>query len=555
VVRPLYYNNIYEFPRSDNGEYNPFILYRAEFDPADPNLVNQDPALVDSQRPNDGGFDDPNFFYNVRSANSTNAAGRTGNGRSYAQNWRDVAAPVLTAGNLDLLTIRRNENREVSTAAPFGTTVSFSPATIAGDTATPGYLTDAENETPGAVPSVYTTKHGQWVLPYTVTVHRFTSRRSNLSDPKSGVLAVRVAAEQAPSNGQRRIVVRVMDSRNALATTQNINAGTLQQTNTPGFTFSFGRRGGLFIKTPNLTFVVDPLRGRIVTGFPPLADDPTRTGVPLFDANGEPVPTVFRLNTRHPDAGVTRPTNAGITEANLASPNYYPAFPLAATPVTPAPYRSPFALFGNGFADFGGAMIVAGSERVLGPDTAAARLDLSRPEPSSVNTELVPYSRVAALTALIPQSARTDNDPIVDGTSTYTGFPVGGLNYFLEDDLSPDQPLVRFDNSTAGSIPPPQGLPAARAGDPDQKEIQVTYLWQNNYARDERGWPVNANGQSASGSEDAATIRPEADVIKVNYSTRSLLNINMGVRVYDVATGRPQVVQVSDRVRLGNVGR
>jgi hypothetical protein len=66
---------------------------------------------------------------------------------------------------------------------------------------------------------------------------------------------------------------------------------------------------------------------------------------------------------------------------------------------------------------------------------------------------------------------------------------------------------------------------------------------------------VNANGQSASGSEDAATIRPEADVIKVNYSTRSLLNINMGVRVYDVATGRPQVVQVSDRVRLGNVGR
>ena len=34
-----FYQNVYEFPRTDNG-MNPFILYRAEFNPQDPNLID-----------------------------------------------------------------------------------------------------------------------------------------------------------------------------------------------------------------------------------------------------------------------------------------------------------------------------------------------------------------------------------------------------------------------------------------------------------------------------------------------------------------------------------
>ena len=43
--------------------------------------------------------------------------------------------------------------------------------------------------------------------------------------------------------------------------------------------------------------------------------------------------------------------------------------------------------------------------------------------------------------------------------------------------------------------------------------------------------------------------------VKVDYQTRDLLDINVGVRVYDPTEGHPVIIPVSNRVRIGNANR
>ncbi len=480
------YQNVYEFPRSDNG-LNPFVLWRAEFEPNDPNLIFQ--QAFDSVEPREGGFDDPDFFYNVDR--------RGPNGRTFAQNWRAIASPLISGDRLDLLAWNRTSDRGVSASNPFRTTVSFSPATVVGDTATPGYLTDLGNEAPNAVPSVYTTKNGQWVLPYTVTFYRGTTRNPNNATPS--FLRIRVGPDQ--NNLIRPVLV------NAPSGTDLVY-GRSQR----GWFISAGGADGV-------TFSLDPLRGRVVTGFPPLATN--GNGVPLINDDrsspsfGEPIPIVFRVNSRHPDAGRELPANTGRSELDLTEPNYV-------GPDRREDHPSPFAQFGG--------LIVPGSERVLGPDNNPSR-DSTPGDP-----ELVPYHRVPVLPSG-RQDAKIEVDPAT-GTSLFSGYSTGPLVYELG--LNPAQPVIFFDKSIIPT-PPPQGLPAVPESEPQerQKFVEVTYLWQNNYAR------------GTAGGDDA----PEADVVKVDYSTRSLLNINLGVRVYDANRGRPQMVQLTDQVKINNVGR
>ena len=41
----------------------------------------------------------------------------------------------------------------------------------------------------------------------------------------------------------------------------------------------------------------------------------------------------------------------------------------------------------------------------------------------------------------------------------------------------------------------------------------------------------------------------------VSYGTRSLINLNIGTRVYDTSSGQPQLSTVSDKIKVNNVGR
>lgn len=569
-----FYSNVYEFPRSDD-DLNPFILYRAEFDPSDPNLINQNPTDYDSVQENRGGFNDPNFFYNLNPASSQSRqigpGGENpwvGNGKSYAENWQAIATPMMSSQNADLLAWRKDRARAYVTGDPFQVLASFSPSTVVGDTATPGFLESAGSEAPSAVPTNYRAKYAQWVLPYALTVYRGATRNS-LSGPNAGTLSLVV--EQAPTAtpGVFQQQVSLRNSTGVLATTGD----NLYYSVNPA-------SGRLFVKTPNLAFAVDPNRGRIETGLPPLAG--SNTGVPFFTDStgtiytmqpasagpnfGEPLQTVFRLNTRSVSAGGTDalgnkiPTNQGILAADLfrnqttaggMGANYYAAPAPGVSGVgllapDSAPYVSPYTVFAQA-ATHAGIMLAHGSERVTGPDNALTY------------TNLVPYTRVPAVVttdASQPGQVVPDtNDPTKD---MYAAFVDGTRDYGIETDLPPyDRAVLKFD---LPGMPGQKivGLPAKRSTDTSattpQKEIRVFYLWQNNYTRNANGEPVDANGNAVA-AEGRTTIRREADVVKVDYSTRSLINIALGARVYDASSGQPQLIQVRDKVQINNASR
>lgn len=542
------YSNDYLFPE-DNG-FNPFVLYRAEFDPSDPNLVKRNitPQDPNYYTPDSGSFDDPNFFYNTN-----NTEGTGSNGNTYAKNWGAIATRVVAVDRADLIAWNLGRDRRPNTARPFRTTASFQPATVIGDTATPGYLTDLGNATPNAVPSLYTAKYGQWVLPFTLTFYRGATR-GRVTDN----------------------YVKVTFTRDGVTARGDGTLGT--GGNAPEFIARQSLRGQnqgrWFIQTENVSFFVDPQRGRVVTGLPTFATD--NNGAPLFDANNDPIPTVFRLNTRGVEAGgVIYSTFQGITQAELRdNPDtdevehyYYPVqgdAPVVGSLPPPGDgrldiydrYRSPFDLNPT-LASFNGALLVPGSERVLGPDNNPFRNpDIGSNLPGTdVEIELVPYFRVPA-TAVVLKSRKQD---LANG-GKFLGLATGPLNYKLEQDVDPLRPAIIFDESknTAGGLTVNDD--AYSSSNTNEREVQVSFLWQNNYRRApadgtspdvRRGDPLDINGNPVA----ATSAAPEADVVKVDYSTRALLNLSLGVRVYDPSSRRSELVQLSDRVKINNVQR
>ncbi len=573
---PAYYENQYEFPRTDN-EFNPFILYRAEFDARDPLLFSN--TDYSSAAPNSGGFNDPNFFYN------TNAAP---GGGTYAQNWARAAQPVIDNQNLDLLVVRRTDIRAINIRNPFFTTVSFAPTTVVADTATPGFLSSDASEAPGAVPSLYTTKFSQWTLPYTVTFYRASTNNG----PAAGKLQVRVFASDPDASGVRRLAV-------APVGTNSLPVDNFYTSISP-------TTQRIFVKTPNLAFLLDPARGRIETGFPPLAGN--TSGAPLLqDAAGnlrpmtvgtlpaaspqinfgEIVPTVFRINTRRPDAGGTDvngavvPANQGFLNVRLltnqqaneqivADPsattlspglNYYLQSSLgnaltAAQLPDNGDYPSPRAVFGH-------MLIAPGTERVLGPSSTYT---------TGGSSENVSYFRLPTFS----DSSLSQTVFFVDPAATppvYRNFTVSNPSYFFDYDLPPTD-MLKFANEPVrqtGSDSGVPGVPALVTG--SGKELRVSYLWQNNYSRKFRpadpptdvpvGTPLDASGQNnismvarPDGTfPDRLAGPPEPDVVKVDYSTRAVFAVNVGARVYDSGSGEAQFIQLADKIQINNVGR
>ena len=43
------------------------------------------------------------------------------------------------------------------------------------------------------------------------------------------------------------------------------------------------------------------------------------------------------------------------------------------------------------------------------------------------------------------------------------------------------------------------------------------------------------------------------DVVKVDYMTRDLMNVALEVRLYDAHTGQPQIISLSDKIKVRNL--
>ena len=540
------YSNLYEFGAREftpaDTTHNPLVLYRAEFDPSDPNLIVQ--TRFESKRDGEGGFDDPAFFYNTQVAP---------NGQSYAQNWKAVSTQVVSGPRQDMLSWRRDQSGDILPDSPMRTLVQFVPGTVVGDTAVPGFLTAGAAEVPGAVPTMYSAKEAQWVLPFTVTFYRASAGRGT-SRPSFGVLQLRFENEAQADGSTRLKVVRVVAD------------GSLPAPDDSLYTVKQATTGRIFVKTPNLTFAVDPARGRIETGFPPYAG--SETGAPLVLGTGSPlaaspypivadlIPTAMQFDTLDPSSGTgSVPTNQGIVAV----------LPLAIGPTAAyfadgvsgfagnAP--SPLQVFGNVVGGTlqpgGGLMIAPGTERVLAPDLAVGPNSLA----SWVTWHRVPAAigTVAKRAALVDDVLDTQA-PVRRRWSTITG----QRTYAVDQDTQPNAFARILFDETGGP-----GLPARSindAGTVAPRRAYIGYLWQNNYARRvggaQNGWPVDSEDRtlvdlaSGSGANRAAVV-PEADVIKVDYSTRSQLVVNFGVNVYDTNRKQKTHLQSNFQFKIG----
>lgn len=570
------YENVYERAvtefASDN-KHNPLVLYRIEFSPNDSQLVNQNPTFKYSATDNQAGLNDPFFFYNTQLAS---------NGRSYAANWKAKATMVVDGPNQDLLAWRKDDIGNLVAGSPMRPLVTFTPSTVVGDTATPGFLTAGNAEAPGAVPTLYTTQHGHWVLPCTLTVFRGSGAREK--QPSAfGQLSLRIENEpQADQSTRLRI--------RKLTTTANEGSLTTRDDGTNFYTSYSPTSNKLLIKTPNLTFAVDLERGRIETGFPPYAGNPN--GAPFFLRSGsfqqmqpgfyptfapsgavtnlgDLIETRYQVSTGDPRSSNPAnglPTNQGIDTINLWNDfggrrasltpwdtTFVPRYS-SVNPLVIGTYYSPLLVFGNvagSQVNPGGGMLLApGTESVVGPDldvtpNSRTQVSYSRAAEAAVNGRSPILKKATLITDQLGVAA---GNPAARRWSPITG----QRNYYLTQDTEPHNVVLRFDE------PNGPGLPARGIYDPVSivaRQLQVTFLWQNNFARafggTQNGWPMDAQGNVAG---DKIAITPEPDVIKVDYATRDLLSISFGVNVYDSGSPTRQATSItlSDKVRIGN---
>lgn len=599
------YQNRYEFRRTDNDN-NPVILYRAEYDPSDPNLFDMTWNAATRSRPtynstaaNSGGFNDPAFFYADRIANSAatdnngnpildvRGAPLVGNGRTYAENWQAIAQPVLVSDNVDLLRWNRvgaaTNRNEKDAKDPFTPTATFAPVAVPDDVAAPGFLTSGGVETPAAVPTLYQTKYAAWTYPYTITVLRgSTSYNNGTARPGEPFGALTLTVDRQP-NGN--IVILNTTARPIEST------GTLSTAPANLYTVYSPTTRKLLIKTPRLTFSVDADRGRIETAFPPLmgAQNGSGEGVPYYIAagtitaqpvpaspnvaaipvsQGELIPTFFSLDTRDPQSNTApNPVNLGIFQANLFTSSYFPTQTGLGGTLSNA---SPLLGFGEKpttAVETRGVRIIPGSERITAP--------------TSDGGALTSWSRIGASGSVLQPQSKFDPvapiPPAGPGTEPrFTIVPERQAVYSFKYDEYPDTANAPYDQifafdlpgapgtySAAGSYP--SGMAAARTA--GVNFLSATYLWQNNFSRNpcvNTTAPCTPDLQNKWGNPLSATgalidfggaTRPEADIFRIDYATRQQYNINLGARIYDPSDGRAQTIQVTDKVIINNVLR
>jgi hypothetical protein len=199
---------------------------------------------------------------------------------------------------------------------------------------------------------------------------------------------------------------------------------------------------------------------------------------------------------------------------------------------------------------------------VIGPNDALTAVNTTGP--ALLNT----YSRFGVL------NSSSNNDSIPPATTGAPGTYVRNspLQYTIPTEYKYSSvPKLDFIDAppytlTGGSAAYEQwlvnygsaGLPASPSQ--PEAELQVSFLWQNNYARDAAGNPIDINGNEAQASNAAGTsnngfVSPQPDTFRVDYGTRSLINVGLGVQVYDPSNGQAEAAQVSDKVKINNGGQ
>ena len=551
------YNNTRE-GKANGSTDNTYVLYRAQYQPY--TAVPATGSQPETVKPNTNLFathtnpqtnvvipelDDPDFFRYVTTSDinwlndshTTYTAQEVTDHNARVDKWVQISKVVIPGPNVDLILLPHNADNTLAydpangafpgvahsgvatdpvtgkTYPIVNTSVTFRPATISGN-ATPG--TTSEYNTQGAVsvdqsgytytPTVYTTGSQSWSLPFHVSLFPGTYGQTSPDAATMTALNMYYDTEQFAS-GQATVTPPANyppPGYTGPAGPLYINPGDILEyrhldtdTATQGTLVYNVTQGYPVTTTSGSGGTTYTLGG---TNFVPMTISPD-SGTLTFTAPSLPNGPYDRLN-RQWAYGPVDPTSLNTQNlGGIASDGTVDlTLPVHATPaLTDSPLQGYHTLTATGNPTSTGilnAHIVPGSVRVTGPDQS--------PGPNA--GQAISYTEVNASGGTVG-----DNQFSIDyGTGLLHLLPgtTGvGVIYDYQANMSLTTPL-------ASPLPSTQTLPINLASDP--------YL------------PMQ---------------------VKVDYQTRDLIDVNIGVRIFDITNNRAQVIPTETKIRIGNSNR
>ncbi len=561
---------------------NTYVLYRAQVVPyaldasgkpkknipGDGTIVNEllFAPKVDSTftpiLPGQPELDDPDFFRFVTNAdiNWLDPQHRTyGSTPASEQNsaalhnnrvaeWMQLVKPLIGAPTVDLLLLPRDYNGNIiyDTASlypnvvnsphfdvahdPVGntdyptvkTSVTFAPATIAAD-AVPGSTTEyaslgvpadaVDNGGLPYVPTVFAAANQSWGYPYNLSLYEYANNvgplyTTDIAPASSSVLNMKTAAgdliEYYHSGGASGTGTPVYD----------ITTGSVLQSATPNNFVPVvinPDTGTLNFATPAMP-LPNNMNTQMAAGYdgftrywsvPDNASLNAGTLSATTDAGGASTPGVIDLTNLYVDPSVS--TGVLLVGARNNTNGYN---------------TSPLSLMGlvGGPLSAVNAFVVPGSVRVYGPDAT--------PGPNLGYSVL--YTPVSGGDVLGPNQYRVT---YYDPRPGPPDFPNATLTFYVN--ASETLPTAKADGSVA---------------DP----VKFTFDYQANLAPPNLTIPISDVPDTVN-NKPANPAHPL--LVKLDYQTRDLLQVNIGVRVYDARDGTAFLAPASGQVQIGNSNR
>jgi prepilin-type N-terminal cleavage/methylation domain-containing protein len=526
-------SNFLPDPKNPNGtKYVPDLRLFHTYDPSDPN--NPNAAKADTT---DGTLrlDDPNFFYdNSLAGGKEPGAGDpakyavpgwkdlNGDGKvEIGENWRAVSSPIMAVDKIDTVSLDRDpntnailyyKNNQTSTDPTAMPTVrpliTFAPTFLQNDPGVPTSLESTAFESPSPAPTAYTSQETHWAQPFRVLIYR--NNVDATSDPLS-LTTLEYYQYQITGNA-------TTDGKIYHYTATN------QQNPTQVEAFDVGPDPDPltgFWKNSNVqyAFTVDPQRGIINFDFPAsvLVNDGTNPLPQSYspeDINNNLTGTTYGKRYLDLRATLSTATWNGVA-------------------LNPASAVSPLQKFGVTLGQMSQVSIVPGSERVYGPD--------QRPGPNYGYRTL--YTRVSANAGVIGLNQYKINyQDVPNATAVQDQNDPRVRMGYIEFNSQPDGDLPNVPPGTVGS----NGLPIIGTN-----SLPI-YKWNPN---------LNPPGIDTSMSADSVQVTYDFqmnranDVVKIDYLTRAMMNIGVEARFYDPASSRPQVTDLTSKIRIRNLQR
>ena len=549
---------------------NRITLYRAEVQPyiKDPNTGNYVPNIALFHTVSGGVrgqsttgsiiLDDPNFFYDTTPVPAAyvrvGAPGVDIAGRANVpmwECWKSVSQTLLPLNKGDAITLERDDRHQVvfrdknglrpqdtGSAAPFDPVIrpliTFTPQYVENDPGVPASVEATAAETPYTAATTFRSQYGAWARPFRVLVYRSPDGNQDpltfvdpttksplyyeMDDVSSGI------GFQGPSPNP------------ASSVGPHLNADGSWNT---GF-------------DPKFAFTVDYDKGAVNFAFPHTVYDRASNGSPLpmyYNAstinsqidviqNGEPLTGRRYLWLRQFDGTNTLNPSTAVSPLNKF---YVPLDNTVGVSPTPPNVR-----------------IVPGSERVFGPDQL----------PGAHYGYRTLYTRVSSTAGQIgPNQYKILYENIANANAVSDPNDPRVQTGYIEFDSQPDTDPYLTNSTGVGSanLDPADDMPIThlKTVQGTTKQVPPTY---RTHSLPERKWmpDPSAPNDTTKGTVVAADpleisysfqMNRPSDVVKIDYLTRSILNINMEMRLYDPRSARPQTTPLTSKVSVRNLQR